>query len=108
MTDVSIRGLERYYGLNSADYEGTIMYISPNGMSAEEMLLIKVKKEDQLDEAETVIRKRLQSRYRDFEDYAPQQAKLLKQAQLIVRGKYIFLSVSENALEQAKVFREST
>lgn len=108
MTDVSTRGLQRYYGLNSADYEGTIMYISSNGMSAEEMLLIKVKSEDQLGEVEEVIRKRLGSRYQDFENYAPQQAELLKRAQLIVRGNYIFLSVSEKALELAKVFKENT
>lgn len=108
MQDVGGRGLKRYYGLNSADYDGVMMYISQNGMSAEELLLIKVKEQTQLVEIEKVINKRIKSRRKDFEGYAPMQEKLLKNAQVVVRGSYILLSVSENALDFVAEFKKNT
>ena len=40
LKDVSTQGLKRYYGLNGAQYDGVMMYVSASSMSAEEILLI--------------------------------------------------------------------
>lgn len=104
MVDVSSRGLNRYYGLNVADYDGVMMYISGNAMSAEELLVIKVKDESQLNELEKAIQYRIKSRRKDFDGYAPAQAKLLENSKLIIRGKYLLFVASENANVYTKAF----
>ena len=100
-------GLKRYYGLNSADYEGVMLYSSEVSMSTEEVLLIKVKNEDQVRQVKDAVQKRLENRKKDFDGYAPQQVKLIEQAQLSVRGKFVFLAVAPKAEAYKDAFAKS-
>lgn len=101
------QALKRYYGLNSADYEGVVFYSAEFSISAEEVLLIEVKSEKQVQQVRDAIEKRLESRISAFEGYAPEQERLLEDAQLLVRGRYIFLAVSPDAELYAAAFTES-
>lgn len=101
------RGLKRYFGLNSADYEGMLYYTAQSNISAEEVLVICVKEEGQIPEVRDAVSKRLESRKGDFEGYAPEQAALIEKAQITVRGTYVFLAVSAEAEEYASVFAKS-
>ena len=51
----AIRGLKRYYGFKWSQYDGVMMYVSASSMSAEEILLIKVKDDTQIQEVEEAI-----------------------------------------------------
>ena len=42
MKKAGVQGLKRYYGLNSADYEGVMLYTAESSMSAQEILLVKI------------------------------------------------------------------
>lgn len=101
------QGLKRYYGLNSADYEGVMLYSSEVSMSTEEVLLIKVKNEDQVRQVKDAVLKRLENRKKDFDGYAPEQVKLIEQAQLSVRGKFVFLAVAPKAEAYKDAFAKS-
>lgn len=107
LKDVSGQGLKRYYGLNAAEYEGVLMYISKSSMSAEEILLIKAKDDMQVREIEDAITKHMKSRKKDFDGYAPKQAAMLDKAQKSVRGTYIFLAISPEADKYITVFKNS-
>lgn len=98
------RALKRYYGLNSADYEGVLFYSAEFSISAQEVLLIEVKTEQQVQEVRDAVEERLESRKNTFEGYAPEQAQLIEQAQIQVRGKFIFLAVSPEAESYATAF----
>lgn len=101
------QAFKRYYGLNSADYNGVMFYSSDFNISAEEVLLIEVKSEKQVQQVRDAVNERLESRKNAFEEYAPEQIKLLADAQLLVRGKYIFMAVSPDAAEYASIFINS-
>ena len=101
------RAFKRYYGLNSADYKGVLFYSSEFNISAEEVLLIEVKSEKQVQEVRDAINERLESRKDAFEEYDSEQVKLLEDAQLLVRGKYIFMAVSPDAEVYATIFTKS-
>ena len=101
------QGLKRYYGLNSADYEGVMLYTSESSMSAEEVLLIKVKNEGQRKRVKEAVEKRLANRKNDFEGYAPKEVQLLEQSQLTVRGKFLFLAIAPRAAEYKDTFAKS-
>lgn len=101
------QALKRYYGLNSADYDGVLFYSSSSSMSAEEVLMIKVKSDDQLQGVRDAINTRIANRKNDFDGYAPKQVQLLDSAQLKVRGDYIFLAVAPKADEYCAAFSKS-
>ncbi|MCI9212651.1 MAG: DUF4358 domain-containing protein [Ruminococcus sp.] len=98
------QALKRYYGLNSADYEGVLFYSAEFSISAQEVLLIEVKTEQQVQEVRDAVEERLESRKNTFEGYAPEQAQLIKQAQIQVRGKFVFMAVSPEAEAYAAAF----
>lgn len=99
--------LKKYYGLNSAEYEGVLFYTSDFAMSAKEVLLIEVKHDVQVAEVKSAIEERVDSRIDSFEGYAPEQVQLLEEAAYVVRGKYIFLAVTPDAEVYRQVFEQS-
>lgn len=101
------QALKNDYGLNSAEYEGILYYTSDFTMSAEEVLLIKVKHDSQVDEVKSAIEKRLETRIDSFEGYAPEQVQLLEEAAYVVRGTYIFMAVSPDAEIYREAFEKS-
>ncbi len=107
MKDVSSQGLKRYYGLNGADYDGVMMYVSTSSMSAEEVLVVKAKNTEQARELEDAIEKRIEERKNVFEGYAPEQVKMLKEAQKSVRGTYVFLAISPDSNSYREAFTKA-
>ena len=107
LTDCGSQELKRYYSLNSEDYAGIMLFMAEESMSADEILLIKVKEQSQLEEIEAAVDKRLESRINDFGSYAPEQTALLEAAEITMRGDYIFLAVSEHAEKYKEAFLKS-
>ena len=98
---------KKYYGLNSADYEGVLFYTSEFSMSAKEVLLVKMKNEHQIEQVKNAIEARLEDRKNSFEGYEPEQVQLLNEAAYVVRGNYIFLAVSPDAEIYRQAFEKS-
>ena len=107
LTEQNSQALKRYYGLNSADYDGVLFYSSPSSMSAEEVLLIKVKDSSQLETVQSAIEQRLKNRKNDFDGYAPDQVQLLDSSQLKTRGNFIFFAVAPDADKYCSTFTKS-
>lgn len=99
--------LKRNFGLNAADYAGVMYYSSGFSISADEVLMVKVKKTDQIQEITSSIEKRIDSRINDFEGYAPEEVKLLEDAVLSVRGSYVFFAAAPDAEDYLKTFGSS-
>ena len=95
---------KRDTGLNAADYSGVMYYASESNISAEEVLLIRVKDESQIQDVTEAIEERIEGRMNDFDGYAPEEVKLLEGAKLSVRGRYIFLAVAPKADEYLAAF----
>lgn len=104
LTEQGSQALKRYYGLNSEEYEGVMYYSSEFSISAEEVLLIRVKDESQVQQVRDAVEGRISDRLNDFEGFAPEEVQLLEEAQLLVRGKYIFLAIAPEAEVYADVF----
>lgn len=107
LTQRDSQSLKKYYGLNSAEYEGVLIYVSDFAMSAKEVLLIEVKHDTQVEEVKSAIEKRIETRKESFEGYAPEQVQLLEEAAYIVRGKYIFVAITPDAETYRQIFERS-
>lgn len=107
MKKADVQGLKRFYGLNGVDFEGVLLYTSSGNISAEEVLLLQVKDEAQIKQVRKTIQKRIDNRKSDFEGYAPEQLEYLKQAQISIRGSFVFLAIGPKAAEYKAVFSKS-
>lgn len=59
-------------------------------MSAEEVLLIKVKNEGQMKRVKEAVEKRIANRKNDFEGYAPKEVQLAGTVGIVCKGKVPF------------------
>lgn len=98
---------KRTFGLNAADYTGVAYYSAESTISASEVLLVRIKNDGQIREITDAIEERIDSRRNDFENYLPEQVKLIDNARQSVRGAYVFYAVSPDADTYLKAFNSS-
>lgn len=101
------KDLRRCFGLNPADYDGVLLYQADSYLSAEELLLIRVKDESQMQEIRDAVQKRIENRKKDFKGYLPDQAAVMEHAQVVVRGRYLFFAASKDAGTYKTAFLKS-
>ncbi len=104
MQEAGNKGFARFYGLNSSDYEGILLYQSTSGMSADEVLLVKAKDREQIEVLTEAVESRRASRINDFSGYAPEEAKTMEDAELIVKGNYMLFLPYPQAEEVKQAF----
>jgi hypothetical protein len=89
--------IRRLYGLDPSDYDGVLLYYPASTMSANEMLVIKLKSVKDQDNVLDSIKTRQQSQENAFKGYGATQTKLLQDGIIEVRGNYILYVVDSNA-----------
>lgn len=99
--------LKRYYSLNANDYDGFALWTSENPMDVDEIIVIKAKSDEQMDDLEDSIEKRIETQKQNFEGYGAEQTALLEESIVVIRGEYAFFAVSENAASWESIFLES-
>lgn len=99
--------LKKYYGLDSRDYEGAFLYVSRDTMDVRELLVIRVRDKDQLEEVERAVENRKETQKNNFDGYGAEQMKLLEESELSVKGTYLFFAISPNAVDMKKAFYQS-
>lgn len=98
---------KRCYDLDTMDYEGVLYYQAMTGMSAEEILLVRVKDEAQVREVQEAMKNRMETRANDFSGYAPAEEKLVRDASILVNGKYVFFVISDDKDVFLQAYQES-
>lgn len=88
--------LKRLYGLDSADYEGVLLYTPTTNMGAEELLLVKLTDRIQQDTVVSAVQHRIETQKNNFEGYGVTQFAMLENCVLEVQGNYILLVVASN------------
>ena len=99
--------LKRLYGLDASAYEGVLLETAVSGMSAEELILVAVKDKSQLPDVESAVRSRIKDREAVFRGYAPEQARLVEDARILTRGRFLFAVISAKADAYSRLFLDS-
>jgi len=107
LVEINGQGFRRIYGINPATLGGVMMFASEFRLSAEEVLVILVYDQDQIEPIRQTIEERLANQRQEFVDYNEDQVELIDNAQLVIRGNYIFFAVSERAKELRDIFLSS-
>ncbi|MBC8530023.1 DUF4358 domain-containing protein [Christensenellaceae bacterium NSJ-44] len=98
--------LRRYYNLEEEDLEGFMLCLPASPMDADELLVVKMKDEQQASAVEQAILQRQASQKASFEGYGAQQTALLNGYVLEIKGRYAFYAVSPYAQGWQSLFSE--
>lgn len=101
------RLIKRFYGLNPSDYEGVVLYAPKDNMDVDELLIVKLKNEEQKKVVEKAIDQRLRTQLTSFEGYGAEQVALLNKHVLVIKKDYVFYMVGKNVKEAQKAFVHS-
>ncbi|MBY0756280.1 DUF4358 domain-containing protein [Clostridium sardiniense] len=99
--------LKRYYGLNSNDLEEFCLYLPSSTMDVDEILIVKVKNKKQIESIEDSMEDRANKQLESFKDYAPEQANLIENNEIAVRGNYVIFVISKDAEAIKDKFKEA-
>ena len=104
MVKAEDRDIKKLYGINAGDYEGVLCYVAKNNLSAEEVIVVKVKETNQIKDVKDAIYHRIDKRKEDFKGYAPEEEKYLDDAIVSIRGKFVFMAVGPDGEQQKDTF----
>ena len=112
MTLVTNRDYAEIYGidLNKISKEDHVWYVSENvSLNADEVVILRVEKEEYLDTLVTLLQKHLDTRLAVAETYSPEEAAKLKNVEIATAknstGLWVYYCVGENYTKMMGVLR---
>lgn len=94
-----------FCGIDTADCAQAVVYVSSDGLLADEIWLIEAKDADALKRLETLAKNRLERKGEESITYSPEQYKVVQNAQLLLNGNYLALIVSPDVDTLVKDYR---
>lgn len=94
MAEVGADRLNNYVDIDQAEIENFSMYMCGSGGFADEVAVFKMKSSDSADKLKDVLSARVEKRKADFKDYNPDENTKLENALILVKGNYVFFSVT--------------
>ena len=107
MTLADNQMVKRLYGLDPAQFEGVLCYSPTTNMAAEEVLLVKLKSDDQQDAVREAIEARRDSQMRTFDGYGFEQYAMLEESIIEVHGNYILFISSNDPKTTVNAFSDA-
>ena len=89
--------LRKIYSISNKNLEEFSLYAPKTNMEANEILIMKVKNQDDIEGLKENIEKRVERQGESFKSYRPEQYELLESHVLMVKGKYVISVVSKDA-----------
>ncbi|WP_258208425.1 DUF4358 domain-containing protein [Paenibacillus radicibacter] len=99
--------LEKLYHLNSDEIEDFALYTASSNVEAQELLVIRTKKVEQVGNVTKQIKKRMEAQATKFKDYRPEEYALIQSHVLKTIGPYVLLAVSADAEKIGSAFEEA-
>lgn len=107
MQEADHKMFRRNYQLNANDYDGVMLWFQEGTMEVDEVLLVKLKSEEQSDAVVEAIEARRDSRKESFQGYGASQTKLIEDSIIDVRGNYILFVIKEDAEKIDRAFQKA-
>lgn len=101
------RDVRRAFGINVNDYDGVAYYKPVSTMDVEEILIVKLKSNDQADALESAVQSRVDSQLQSFQGYGAEQCQLLENAVIKVQGNFVLYAVSKDTSACKETFLSS-
>lgn len=100
------KGLEKLYNINKTELEDFVLYTSKSKDNAEEILVLKVKYLSSINEVEERIKKRINTKNKDFKEISPKEYRLIKNNLMEDRQNFVIFIVSKDKTKIEKAFNK--
>ena len=104
VTEGSELDIKKYYRLNPDDYEGISYYMPNTGMTAQEILLVKLNDMSQSDAVMAAMAERATQRATSFDGYAPEQYEMINDRVQLAKGNYVIMIIHPDAQAAKEAF----
>lgn len=94
-----------FYGIQADDMEDFAATLCSNGISAQEIVLVKAKDGDSAKRVEEKLQNRLDNRKSELKDYLPDQYDIVSQCQVKRDGVYVRLIISPEEEALAEIYQ---
>lgn len=101
------RDVRRAFGINPEDYLGVVYYKPLSTMDVKEILIVKLKSNEQAETVAEAANARIDSQLQSFQGYGAEQCALLEDAVVKVQGNFVFYAVADNVSECKEIFLSS-
>ena len=99
--------LKKMYSINTKGLDDFALYAPKSNMEANQILILKVKSEDDMDGLLENLENTIENQSNSFKEYSPNQYELLENHTLKIKGNYLILIVSKDVDEITKVVNDS-
>lgn len=99
ITKMDALKVKKSFGINVADYNEFVYYASTDTMNVDELLIIKMKDENQKSNVVDYMQERIDKQKKVFNGYGTDQINRLNSSRIFSSGNYICLIVSDKTEE---------
>ena len=99
--------LKNIYYINVNSIEDFVSYAPKSNMDVEEILILKLKKDENMSEIKAKVNKRLEKQRESFKNYSPEKYKIIEDAILEEEGQYLIFIISENSSSIYKIIKDN-
>ncbi len=104
MSQLSQKKMLDMYGIRQEDCTEALVYVSSDGLLADEVWLIHAADQDALETLKAKAESRMQAKDDESVTYSPEQNKVVKDGRIIVDGLYLALLVTPDIQALVKAF----
>ncbi len=104
MTQLSQKKMNDLYGVSEQLYQEALVYVSSDGLLADEVWLIRANDEASLNTLKAKAESRMQAKDAESEVYSPEQNSIVRFGRVITDGLYLALLVSPEVDALVKAF----
>jgi PBP1b-binding outer membrane lipoprotein LpoB len=94
-----------FYGIDPAWYEEALFMVSADSLLADEVVLIRARDEAAAGRILPMLQARMEAKAEEAQTYSPQQYAIIKQGQVLSRGRALALMVSPEVARLVRVYQ---
>jgi hypothetical protein len=94
-----------FYGIQGEDMSEFAATMCSNGISAQEIVLVKAVSEDSAKTVEEKLQNRLENRKSELKDYLPDQYEIVSNCQVVRDGVYVRLIISPEEEQLVEIYQ---
>ena len=99
--------LRKLYYINKNEVEDFILYAPKSNMDANEVLVLKAKSEEDIEQLKVKVEGRIKKQSDSFKSYRPEEYDIISNRVLDIKGKYLILIISrDSATIEAAINKE--
>ncbi|HAK42456.1 MAG TPA: hypothetical protein DCM59_06795 [Clostridium sp.] len=89
--------LRKLYYISKNEVEDFILYSPKSNMEASEVLILKAKNEEDIEQLKVKVEERIKKQSDSFKNYRPEEYDIISNRVLDIKGKYLILIISSES-----------